>query len=101
MPQIPKRCPTVANMGCSPPWLERGTPNGFEWEDVRRGLGVGAIGEIVYAALGPSVAARPRVESVLEGIAGVLRRTDRNVLAEQFDGRVIEYLSSRPGRPSP
>ena len=25
--------------------------------------------EIVYAALGPSVAARPRVESVLEGIA--------------------------------
>ena len=69
MPQIPKRCPTVANMGCSPPWLERGTPNGFEWEDVRRGLGVGAIGEIVYAALGPSVAARPRVESVLEGIA--------------------------------
>ena len=73
-------------------WLESDTPEQFKWEEVRERLGVGAIGEIVYSALGPGVVGRPGIESLLEGIAGVLRRTDQKGLAEQFDGQAIEYF---------
>lgn len=74
-------------------WLESDFPDNFKWQDVRdRPLNVGAIADIVYAALPPPVANDPEVRSLLEGTAGVLRRFDRKSISEQFDNRAIEYF---------
>ncbi len=73
-------------------WLESASPEDFEWEVTRDALDVGIIAEIVYSALGPSVTSEPQVRGLLEGVAGVLRRVDRDSLAEQFDNRAIEYF---------
>ena len=73
-------------------WLESDSPQDFRWEVTRDALDVGIIAEIVYSALGPSVTSEPQVRGLLEGVAGVLRRVDRDSLAEQFDNRAIEYF---------
>lgn len=73
-------------------WLESDSPENFQWQVVRDDLDVGIIAEIVYSALGPNVTSDPQVRSLLEGVAGVLRRVDRDDLAGQFDSRAIEYF---------
>lgn len=73
-------------------WLESDSPEAFQWQDARDSLDVGVIAEIVYSALPPSVVNVPQVKGLLDNIAGVLRRVDRDSIAEQFDDRAIEYF---------
>lgn len=73
-------------------WLESESPEDFHWEVTRDALDVGIIAEIVYSALAPAVTNTPKVRGLLQGIAEVLRRVDRDSLAEQFDNRAIEYF---------
>ena len=73
-------------------WLESDAPGEFQWRHTRDELSVDVIAEIVYAALPPAVVNERSVKLLLEGIAGVLRRVDRNALAEAFDDRAIEYF---------
>ena len=73
-------------------WLESDSPEDFQWQVTRDALDVGIIAEIVYSALSPAVTSVPQVKGLLEGVAGVLRRVDRDSLAEQFDSRAIEYF---------
>ena len=71
-------------------WIESDSPENFRWQAVRDDLGVSVIAEIVYSALAPNVVNVPQVKGMLEGVAGVLRRVDRDALAAQFDSRAIE-----------
>ncbi len=73
-------------------WLESKKPEEFRWQDARDGLELGVIADIVYSALSPAVVKAPRVDALLEGVATVLRRVNRDALAEQFDRRAIEYF---------
>ena len=73
-------------------WLESDEPEQFRWQDARDSLDVGVIADIVYSALPPRIVKLPKVEGMLEGIEGILRRVDRDALAKQFDGRAIEYF---------
>ena len=73
-------------------WLESDSPGEFKWQDARDGLDLDVIAEIVYSALPPGVINAESVKRLLEGVAGVLRRVDRDGLAEQFDSRAIEYF---------
>ena len=73
-------------------WLESDAPGEFQWRHTRDELSVDVIAEIVYAALPPAVVTERSVRLLLEGVAGVLRRVDRNALAEAFDDRAIEYF---------
>ena len=73
-------------------WLESDSPEEFQWQVTRDGLDVGVIAEIVYSALAPPVTDAPKVRGILEGVAGILRRVDRESLAEQFDDHAIEYF---------
>ena len=76
-------------------WLESDEPDKFEWRDTPDELSVDVIAEIVHAALPPAVVREGSVRLLLEGVAGVLRRVDRNALAEAFDDR-----AQRACRPS-
>ncbi len=73
-------------------WLESDSPDRFRWQDARDGLDIDVMADIVYSALSPQVVSAPRAGRLLDGIAGVLRRVDRDGLAEQFDNRAIEYF---------
>ena len=73
-------------------WLESDEPEQFRWQDARDSLDVGVIADIVYSALPPRIVKLPKVEGMLEGIEGILRRVDRDAFARQFDGRAIEYF---------
>ncbi len=73
-------------------WLESDDPGAFEWRDTPGELSVDVIAEIVHAALPPAVVREGSVKLLLEGVAGVLRRVERNALAEAFDDRAIEYF---------
>ena len=73
-------------------WLESDSPDRFRWQDARDGLDIDVMADIVYSALSPPVVSTPGVTLLLEGVAGVLRRVDRDSLAEQFDNHAIEYF---------
>lgn len=72
-------------------WLESAAPDEFQWQATRDELSVDVIADIVYSALALR-GADARARRLLEGVAGVLRRVDRNALAEAFDDRAIEYF---------
>ena len=73
-------------------WLESDSPDMFKWQDARDDLDIDVMADIVYSALSPQVVTIPGVTLLLEGVAGVLCRVDRDGLAEQFDNQAIEYF---------
>lgn len=73
-------------------WIESDEAERFEWRDTRDELPVGILAEIVYGVLTPTIIRHGNVRFILEGMAGLLRRTDRDLVARQFDDKAIEYF---------